>query len=113
MVTLVILLFKQIPRKKSTRELAQNLEIEQDVLLSLSVLSMDSLQVPKDSGPCLLISSVPLGSLSPTRYDRDVWIRMRDSKDGFDYIYTHIDEFKVVAKDTGLWIDRIVGNFPG
>ena len=50
---------------------------------------------------------------SPTRYDRDVWMRMRNSKDGFDYICAHIDDFKFSAKDAGLWIDTIVGNFPG
>ena len=63
MVTLVMLLFKKIPRRKSTRELAHNLEIEQAVLLSLSMLSMDALQVLKGSEPCLLVFSDPLGSL--------------------------------------------------
>ena len=36
---------------------------------------------------------------------------MRDNEDGFDYICTHVDDFKVVAKDAGMWIDRIVGAF--
>ena len=35
----------------------------------------------------------------PTRFDRDVWMRMRDSGDGYDYICTHVNDFKVVAKD--------------
>ena len=48
---------------------------------------------------------------NPTRYDRDVWMRMRDNEDGFDYICTHVDDFKVVAKDAGMWIDRIAGAF--
>ena len=47
----------------------------------------------------------------PTRYDRDVWMRLRDTKDGFDYIYTHVDDFKVVAKDAGMWVDRIAHAF--
>ena len=44
---------------KSTLDLAQNLEIEQAILLSSPVHSMDSLQVLNDLGRCLLISSVP------------------------------------------------------
>ena len=41
----------------------------------------------------------------PTRYDCDVWIRKRESGDGYDYIYTHVDDFKIIAKDP----DRLVG----
>ena len=47
----------------------------------------------------------------PTRYDRDVWMRLRDSKDGYDYICTHVDDFKVVAHDANMWIDRIASAF--
>ena len=28
-------------------------------------------------------------------------------KDGYDFICTHVDEFKVVAKDPDIWIKRI------
>ena len=38
--------------------------------------------------------------LSPSRYDRDVWTTFRGEKDGFDYICTHINHFKIIAKDT-------------
>ena len=34
----------------------------------------------------------------PTRYDRDVWMRLRDTQDGDDYICTHVDDFKVVTQ---------------
>jgi len=33
----------------------------------------------------------------PTRYDRDVWMRCRESIDGYDYICTHVDDFKIVS----------------
>ena len=36
---------------------------------------------------------------TPSRYDRDVWMRLRDKKDGYDYICSHVDDFKIVAKD--------------
>ena len=48
---------------------------------------------------------------TPTRFDRDVWMRLRDDKTGYDYICTHVDDFKVVAKDPIKWIDRIAGAF--
>ena len=47
----------------------------------------------------------------PSRFDRDIWMRLRDSKDVFDYICTHIDDFKVVEKDPQMWVDRIATVF--
>ena len=47
----------------------------------------------------------------PTRFDRDVWMRLRDDRTGYDYICTHVDDFKVVAKNPEMWIERIAGAF--
>jgi Reverse transcriptase (RNA-dependent DNA polymerase) len=47
----------------------------------------------------------------PTRYDRDVWMRLRDSMDGYDYICTHVDDFKVAARDPDMWIQQIASVF--
>ena len=47
-----------------------------------------------------------LGFVS-ARFDRDVWMRLRDCGDGYDYICTHVDDFKVVARNPGHWVDRI------
>ena len=47
----------------------------------------------------------------PTRYDRDVWMRLREEKDGYDYICTHVDDFKVGAKDPNRWITQISSVF--
>ena len=47
----------------------------------------------------------------PSRFDRDVWMRLRDTKDGYDFICTHVDDFKVVAKDPDIWIERIASFF--
>ena len=47
----------------------------------------------------------------PTRYDRDVWMRVRDSNDGYDYICTHVDDFKIVAKTPKHWMDLIEAKF--
>lgn len=34
-----------------------------------------------------------------SRSDQDVWLRERDDKSGYEYICTHVDDFKIVAKD--------------
>ena len=34
----------------------------------------------------------------PTRYDRDVWIRMADDGSHYEYICTHVDDFMIVTK---------------
>ena len=43
----------------------------------------------------------------PTRFDRYVWMRLRDDKSGYDYICTHVDDFKVVASDAQSWMNKI------
>ena len=44
---------------------------------------------------------------TPSRYDRDVWLRSRDRGDGYDYICTHVDDFKIVARDAEMWMDKL------
>ena len=48
---------------------------------------------------------------SATRYDRDVWMRRRETEDGYDYICTHVDDFKIVARDPERWQAHITGAF--
>lgn len=49
----------------------------------------------------------------PTMFDRDVWMRLRDSESdaGYDYICTHVDDFKIVARDPQHWMSMIEGAF--
>ena len=51
----------------------------------------------------------------PTKFDRDVWIRRRDGKDvkedGYDYICTHVDDFKIVAENPEHWLQLIKEHF--
>ena len=47
----------------------------------------------------------------PVRYDRDVWLRLRDKKDGYDYICTHVDDFKIIARNPGHWMSQIKDKF--
>ena len=42
-----------------------------------------------------------------SRFDRYFEIWLCDDKTGYDYICTHIDDFKVVAKKTLIWINMI------
>jgi len=43
----------------------------------------------------------------PNQYDRDAWMQVCESDDGYDCIYTYVDDFKVVAKDPKEWDDTI------
>ena len=47
----------------------------------------------------------------PTRYDRDLWIQARDDGTGYDYICTHVDDFKIVGKDPMKWMKQIQSRF--
>jgi len=47
----------------------------------------------------------------PSRFDRDVWMRLREEKDGYDYICTHVDDFKIAARDPDRWLEQIKATF--
>ena len=48
---------------------------------------------------------------SASRYDRDVWMRRRENENGYDYICTHVDDFKIVARDPQRWQEQISAAF--
>ena len=45
------------------------------------------------------------------RYDCDIWMQMREDKTRYDYICTHVDDFKIVARDPYHWLTQISGVF--
>ena len=47
----------------------------------------------------------------PTQYDKDVWMRDRGDSTGYNYICTHVDDFKVIAKDPTSWMNVIKKTF--
>ena len=47
----------------------------------------------------------------PSLYDKDVWMRLRDEQDGYDYICTHVDDFKIYARDPEHWMKKIKEKF--
>jgi hypothetical protein len=42
-----------------------------------------------------------------THYDRDVWMQLHEEKDGYNYIYKPVDDFKVIARNPCKWMDMI------
>jgi len=79
--------------------------------IALIVRALYGLTTSAERFHTLLADFLRSMKFTPSRFDRDVWMRLRDTNDGFDYICTHVDDFKVVAKDPMMWIDRIAGAF--
>ena len=44
-------------------------------------------------------------------YDRDIWMWTQEDKTGYDYICTHVDDFKIVACNPNHWLTQISGVF--
>jgi hypothetical protein len=42
-----------------------------------------------------------------TRYDKDVWIRLNEKGDCYDYVCTHVDDFMIVGRDPQAVMDMI------
>ena len=66
--------------------------------ISIIVKALYGLTTSAERFCTLLADYIRLLGFTPSRYDRDVWMKLRNARDGFDYICTHIDNFKVVAK---------------
>ena len=43
----------------------------------------------------------------PTRYDHDVWYKLRDDESGYDYISTYVDDFLITAKDAWSYMKHL------
>ena len=46
-----------------------------------------------------------------SRYDGDVWMQLRENKDEYDYICTHVNDFMIVARDPRRWLDPLQEHF--
>ena len=46
-----------------------------------------------------------------TRYNHDIWMRLREDGTGYDYICTHVDDFKIITCDPDHWLTQISGVF--
>ena len=70
-----------------------------------------SLKTFAESFRTMLVEFVhPLDFYGPV-FGRDLWIRLCDKIKGWDYICIHVDDFKIVAKDPTIWINRIASIF--
>ena len=70
----------------------------------LTVKALRGLTTSAERFKTLLADFIRSLRFTPTRYDRNVWLRLRDDKDGYDYIYTHVDDFKIVAREPEKWL---------
>jgi hypothetical protein len=43
----------------------------------------------------------------PTRYDPDVWYRLREDDSGYDYISTYVDDFMITARDAWSYMAHL------
>ena len=59
----------------------------------------------------MLVDSFHNLGFVPSHFDRYIYVRSRDPADGFDFICTHVDDFKVVVKDPDIWFEYIASVF--
>ena len=44
---------------------------------------------------------------TPSRYDPDVWYKLRNDGEGYDYIATYVDDFLITAKDAWSYMRHL------
>ena len=44
---------------------------------------------------------------TPSRYAPDVWYKLREGGEGYDYIATYVDDFLIAAKDTWSYMKHL------
>ena len=53
----------------------------------------------------MLAATLRAEGWKPTRYDRDVWIRLHEPTNTYEYICTYVDDFMVFSRDTKSIMD--------
>ena len=79
--------------------------------VAITVCTLYSLTTSTERVRTMLLDSLHNLVFVPSCFDRDVWIRQWDPKDRFDFIYTHVNDFKVIAQDPDIWIEHITSVF--
>ena len=98
-----MLVSKLIPRKSSTFVVVLDL-VNTSIPLLLLFKARYGLPPSAEKFSTVLVNSLPVIGFKPNRFDRNVWTRMCDSRDGYAYICTHADVFMVVAMGQTMWI---------
>jgi len=44
---------------------------------------------------------------TPSKYDPDVWYKLREDGEGYDYIVTYVDDFLITAKDAWSYMRHL------
>ncbi len=44
---------------------------------------------------------------NPTRFDPDIWYKLREDKKGYDYISTYVDDFLITAKEPDTYMREL------
>ena len=100
-----MLLFKLIPKKSYNRcgpEFGKRAKSIATILRALYGLttSVEHFRIMHADFLCTL-------DFVTSRFEKDLWMQLHNSKDVYYYICTHMDDFKVVAKDPDISIERI------
>ena len=46
------------------------------------------------------------------RADPDLWIRLTDDTNSYDYVETHVDDIIIASKDPEQYLNKLKNNFP-
>ena len=79
--------------------------------IAIIVPSLYGLTTSTEHFRTMLADFLQILGFVPSRYYRGVWMILRANARGYDYTCAHIDEFKIVAKDSSPWIDCISSTF--
>ena len=98
-----MLVSKLIPRKSSTFVVVLDL-VNTSIPLLLLFKARYGLPPSAEKFSTVLVRSLPVTGFKPNRFDSHVWTRMCDSRDGYAYICTRADVFKVMAMDSTIFM---------
>ena len=69
------------------------------VVLAITERSIYVLKISAERFRTMLVNYLRTLDFKLSRFDRDIWMILRDDKTGYDYICTHVDDFTIAAKD--------------
>ena len=75
--------------------------------IALIVCALYGLFTSVEKFRTLLADSFKALGFTPIRYYCGIWMRLWTSADGYDYVCTHVDDFKIVAHFPEYWLNLI------
>ena len=79
--------------------------------ITIIIHSIYGLNISAEDFHTILANFLRTWNVSPSYFNRDIWMRIHDDGTACNYICTHVTDYSVVIQYPIMWIDHIIAVF--